>query len=369
MTNPPQVQSKKRVSFILSSLLLSGGVQVIVEYANRLIERGYHVTIVTPSDCRSVEISKLLTKDIEVRETLPLRRKSSILYKTYLAWSLAKAVPQSDYIIATHTPTTLVTLMIKILLHNKGQRIWFYMDYPGMFEKRKFERILLRYAILWHDMAFTLTAYSKDELSALTSTKKPIHIVGLGLSNTHAYNTLPPISKTTIEKEGKIILYLGDHRMRKGLFDFLQAAEIVYARYPSIKLWLALKDNCRVSTSLPYQCFHRPSVERLADLYKTCDLFVSSSWYEGFGLPALEAMACGAPVVLTDSGGVREYADPKSNCLLVPPKDPSALADAIYEVLSKPRLSDKFRKNGPATAARFNWEDSINKFEQALTQH
>jgi len=310
----------------------------------------------------------MLSKKLDIREVIPLRQKTSILYKSYLAWRLAKAVPDSQYIIATHTPTTLVTLINKFIFHRKGQLIWFYMDYPGMFASRRLEGLLMHFAMLWHEKALTLSLFSKNELISLSSTNKSIHVIGLGLSNKNFYNNLSP--KTTIRshKGIKSILYIGDHRIRKGLFDFLRAAEMLYIRYPNIELWLALKDDCQVPSTLPYKCFHRPTVRLLANLYKTCDLFVSSSWYEGFGLPALEAMACGAPVVLTDSGGVREYANPKINCMIVPPRNPPALSGAMYEVLNNPHIEDELRKNGPLTSARFSWEECMIKIEKAFME-
>ena len=87
---------------------------------------------------------------------------------------------------------------------------------------------------------------------------------------------------------------------------------------------------------------------------------------EGFGLPPLEAMACGAPVVLTDSGGVRDYARHEDNCLLVPPRDPQALAAAMLRILTDPVLADCLRRAGPPTTARFTWEAAVDRFEAAL---
>ena len=117
---------------------------------------------------------------------------------------------------------------------------------------------------------------------------------------------------------------------------------------------------------MPFQYVHRPTRSELADLYRACDLFVSASWREGFGVPPLEAMACAAPVVLTDSGGVREYARHEENCLMVPPRDPVALADAMLRVLTEPDLAERLRRNGPPTAARFTWEQAVDRFERAL---
>ena len=77
-------------------------------------------------------------------------------------------------------------------------------------------------------------------------------------------------------------------------------------------------------------------------------------------------MACGAAVVMTDSRGVKEFAEDGNNCLVVPPRNPEALADAILLLLSKPDLADKLRKNGPITASRFDWERATDRFEAVL---
>jgi glycosyltransferase involved in cell wall biosynthesis len=359
--------TKKRFTFILSSLLLSGGVQVVVEYANRLSKRGHEVVLVSPGNARSEEITALLDKEVQLQEVMELVNPSLMHYKIRLAWTLAKAVPDSNYIISTHTPTTIVTLIAKLCLRKKGLPIWFYMDYPGMFSNRKIEQILMRFALLWHKKALTLSSFSKDELYGITSSHKPVHVIGLGISNRDCFNLLPPVKIIKTRNDTRAILYLGDHRRRKGLYDFISAMEIVKSKFPDIELWFALKDEGSIPTTLSYERFDRPTVMLLADLYKSCDLFVSASWYEGFGLPPLEAMACGAPVVLTDSGGVREYAIHNHNCIITPPKDHTALSQAIITVLSDSELEQKLRKNGPLTAAHFTWERSVNALEQALS--
>jgi glycosyltransferase involved in cell wall biosynthesis len=79
-------------------------------------------------------------------------------------------------------------------------------------------------------------------------------------------------------------------------------------------------------------------------------------------------MASGAPVVMTDSRGVREYALPDVNCLLTPPHNPQALADAIIKVLEDPLLASRLRENGPPTAGKFTWDSAVDRFEAALNQ-
>ena len=92
----------------------------------------------------------------------------------------------------------------------------------------------------------------------------------------------------------------------------------------------------------------------LAVLYSHAGAFVLPSMYEGFGLPVVEAMACGAPVVCSNAGPLPEVA--ADAALLLSPEDPSAWAQAILAVLTDARLADAMRQKGFARAATFSWE-------------
>jgi glycosyltransferase involved in cell wall biosynthesis len=80
---------------------------------------------------------------------------------------------------------------------------------------------------------------------------------------------------------------------------------------------------------------------------------VFPSWYEGFGLPALEALACGTPVVASDQQALREVLGDQAE--LVAPGDPVALAGALARVLDDPG-GDPARAARRARAAGFTWE-------------
>jgi glycosyltransferase involved in cell wall biosynthesis len=352
-----------RITFILSSLWLSGGVSVVVEYSNRLTQRGHQVSLVCPKDAHSIEIDAAISPEVRVVETgVSIVETSGFLGKARLAVSMASAVPPGDVVISTHTPTTVATFLACSLGH-KGLPLWFYMDYSGMFEGRPVEAWLLKNAMRWHKAALVLSGHSADEIKAFS--KNDGIVVGLGISNLALFQSFRGRHRND-PSTNPSILYLGDFRPRKGLNDFLAAAERVYDQRLDVELWIALKEPGEVECRVPHRVITRPSIQELAQLYATCDLFVSSSWYEGFGLPPLEAMACGAPVVTTDSGGVREYVRPGENCLLVPPKDPAKLSEAMLTVLNSTDLAEKFRRNGPVTSDEYTWEKATDRFEQAL---
>ncbi len=126
------------------------------------------------------------------------------------------------------------------------------------------------------------------------------------------------------------------------------------------------KDRPSFETLVPLEHVIKPARSALPDLYCRADVFVSTSWGEGFGLPPLEAMACGAPVVLTDSRGVRDYARPNENCIMVPPRDVEQLAAAMIRILSDRAFAQKIGQAGVATASRFQWDACVDRLEKVL---
>ncbi len=99
--------------------------------------------------------------------------------------------------------------------------------------------------------------------------------------------------------------------------------------------------------------------EDLPALYSAADLFVFPSLYEGFGLPVLEAMACGAPVVTSNTSSLPEVAGEAA--LLVDPTSVEELAGDMRRVLEKEELREELRAKGPKQAAKFRWENAARE--------
>ena len=77
-------------------------------------------------------------------------------------------------------------------------------------------------------------------------------------------------------------------------------------------------------------------------------------------------MACGCPTVVTDSGGINQFARNNENCLIIPVKDQPKLVDAMQKLLLSPSLSGELAINGLETAAFFDWESATDRFEKSL---
>ncbi|MEJ5198743.1 MAG: glycosyltransferase family 1 protein, partial [Anaerolineae bacterium] len=193
----------------------------------------------------------------------------------------------------------------------------------------------------------------------------------------------------------RYILYLGSNKPHKNLLRLIEAWRLAItsfqlpassliiagawdARYPEPRARAeALGVGDRVRFLGPVAGADLPA------LYAGAALFVFPSLYEGFGLPVLEAMACGAPVVCSNVASLREVTSPPgplsyeergseeaSAALLVDPLDVGALADAIRRVLADPALADELRARGLAQAARFSWartaQETLAVYRRAL---
>jgi glycosyltransferase involved in cell wall biosynthesis len=101
-----------------------------------------------------------------------------------------------------------------------------------------------------------------------------------------------------------------------------------------------------------------PEYELVA-LYNGAVVFVYPSLYEGFGMPVLEAMACGTPVVTSSAGSIPEVAGKAA--LFVDPKNPEEIANAILQIVSDASLRERMIEQGVEQAKRFSWEKTAQQ--------
>jgi D-inositol-3-phosphate glycosyltransferase len=107
----------------------------------------------------------------------------------------------------------------------------------------------------------------------------------------------------------------------------------------------------------------------LRDWYVACDVFVTTPWYEPFGITPLEAMACGVPVVGSAVGGIQHTVCDGVTGHLVPPHDPAALAAGLQHLQAHPRLAAAWGRAGLARArAHFTWEQVARRMAEVYAE-
>lgn len=170
------------------------------------------------------------------------------------------------------------------------------------------------------------------------------------------------------------ILYLGGYELHKNVLNLLHAytyvAQALGEDYPLI---LAGKKPDKVTPVFPdYDDYIRRShLERYVRwigfvdeedkpiLYRNAETFVFPSCYEGFGLPPLEAMACGTPVVAGDGGSLLEVVGPAG--FAIDPDDVRNMAGSIIATVMQPELAAELRQKGLEQAAKFTWEKTATE--------
>jgi len=123
----------------------------------------------------------------------------------------------------------------------------------------------------------------------------------------------------------------------------------------------------RKPKDIPREIYHRlPPLEKTREIYSRSLVWFLGSCSEGFGVPVLEAMACGCAVVSTNCGGPQDIINDGENGFLVQVGDVKQIVHRVQELLDDGELRQRFVKNSKETLRKFSWESSIDKLEKAL---
>jgi D-inositol-3-phosphate glycosyltransferase len=171
-----------------------------------------------------------------------------------------------------------------------------------------------------------------------------------------------------------VILQLGRMVPRKGVENVIRALAFLPSRVkarlvvvggesadpndgrtPEITRLRAVARECGVSERVSFT--GQRQREHLHSFYNACNVFVTTPWYEPFGITPLEAMACARPVVGSEVGGIKHSVVDGSTGFLVPPRDPQALADRLLRLHDAPELADEMGRAGlRRVRTQFTWD-------------
>lgn len=166
----------------------------------------------------------------------------------------------------------------------------------------------------------------------------------------------------------RFVLFLGTLEPRKNLTLLLDAYAMVASSLDAPLLiagsrgWLyepvlARAEQLNLGDKLRFVGYVDQAEQHL--WYAAATAFAFPSLYEGFGMPPLEAMACGTPVVVSSSSSLPEVVGDAG--LVVPPDDPEELAEALHRVLTDAALREELRTRGLKQARRFSWRDTAER--------
>ena len=240
---------------------------------------------------------------------------------------------------------------------------------PSLFpDRNRFQRRVER-LVRRSSAVIAISQRTREDLCELLGVDpERVHVVYPGRGE--AFRPVPPAEAARVaERYGirqRYVLYLGGFGPHKNVATLLRAYERA-RRQGALAAKLVLAGNPRwgeMTSSVLETLRVREEVivpgpvpaADLPGLYTGADCFIFPSRYEGFGLPVLEAMACGTPVIVSDRGALPEVAGQAG--VFVDPEDAEAIARAMCEVAGDPNRRARLAEAGLAQAARFSWARS-----------
>jgi glycosyltransferase involved in cell wall biosynthesis len=258
-----------------------------------------------------------------------------------------------------------------------------FLRFPHLFRpaNRLYLRLFTRASVRRARQVIAVSAHAADEtVRLLGADPHKVHVVYHGVDP--LFRPLPP-DEVAAWREARglperLMLAVGTLEPRKNLPRLIEA----FANLRRPDLTLALVGGRGWYEQEIFTCVERLGVkgqvifpgyvanEELLWWYNAATVFAYPSLYEGFGLPVLEAQACGTPVLTADSSALPEAAG--DGALLVDPYRVEAIAEGLRRLLDDEGLREQMRQRGLAHAARFNWQhaaaETVAVYHQALSE-
>jgi glycosyltransferase involved in cell wall biosynthesis len=252
-----------------------------------------------------------------------------------------------------------------------------YLEYPQYFTRFRAAQLKLTVKRTVENAARVLTPseFSRDAILRHYSIDERKVIVVPNAASAVFRPVERQVAAAAVEKKfgfpGPFILTVGDLQPRKNHLGLMRAFESVLRANPQLahrlvfvgkETWYTRELRRAVASSAIADRVHFTGFVEDADLvhfYSACDLMVFPSFYEGFGLPILEAMACGRAVACSSLTAMPEVADGAG--ILFDPYSQQEMVRAISDVLLDAELRMRLERLGTQRAAQFSWEQSARR--------
>jgi glycosyltransferase involved in cell wall biosynthesis len=318
--------------------LETGGSRFIYQIANEMVDKGHSVEIVLPEHAPLAW--PLRTQITRVKELTP------------------DTLPPADFYLPNFYPTVFPAWESK-----KGRVVRLSLGYEPLWVKET-KKALASYLI--DAPIISLSEWHRQLI--LQGTGRDSTIIPGGV-DAAVFCPYPKKSLTTGRLAIAYILRSKEHGYTwKGIEDFWEACLQLTRFVPEVDVQVVSPEGANYPAPLPYEIVNACSDREMALFYARADIFVSTSYFESFSMPALEAMACGTAVVTTDNGGNRDYAKNGENCLIVPPSDIQQITRALAQLSTNEKERHQLALAGFQFVRSWTWRHSADKLEALLFQ-
>ncbi len=337
---------------------------------------GHEVKIIAPA---SKAVSTVGDRFIRVGKPRPVPASGSIARITLSLWlsSRIKEILEREKFDICHLHEPLMPMLCTTVLrlaqtptvgtfHASGGRPWYNIGTPlGKLILKKWMRKLdCKIAVSTTALNYVYKHFPGE-----------YHIIPNGIDAKHFCPDVTPIDEFN---DGRMnILFVGRMEKRKGLNYLIEAYKHVKRDFPDSRL-IAVGPGTRLRRKYERQVARNglkdvnfigyASYHDLARYYKTADVVcVPATGWESFGIVLLEAMAVGKPLVASDIEGYASVATHGTQGLLVPPKNPEQLAEALLAIMADKSLQQKMGDKGRLTALQYDWEHIARRVLERYT--
>ncbi|ADR19081.1 glycosyl transferase group 1 [Calditerrivibrio nitroreducens DSM 19672] len=295
----------------------------------------------------------------------------SKIYSIGEQYELFYKIPESDIFWSPHYNIPILPIRSKkrvVTIHDV-----FHLAFYGTLSlsQKIYSKFFLSQAISRSDLIITVSKFSKQEIRKYIPTSKNIEII----YNAVDINTFKPIGD--IELIDKIILkynlpknfilFVGNVKPHKNLKNLLLAIKkldinlVVVGKKEGFITGDKTINDLINNNDLKNKVFFTGYVENedLPVIYNLANLFVFPSLYEGFGIPPLEAQACGCPVICSNIASLSEVCG--NSVIYFNPYDVDEMKEKIELVLRDENLQNELQTKGFENVKRFSWEESAKK--------
>jgi len=323
------VEMKPKIGYVIPGTGISGGIAVVCEHANRLLLRGYDVTLISEDNRDSIDWYPNL-----LAEVIPVKKMGT----------------NYDILIATGWLTAYSVTQLPA-----KRRMYFVQSDESRFYAKSdpaYQRALKTYEM---DFEFLTEAKWIRQWLRQSFEKDAVYIPnGLNERIIHkAEPIIPKADKVRVLLEGPIDIPF------KGMADAFQAVKDL-----DCEVW------CVSSAGKPkpeWKCdqfFYKVPIDKMKHIYSSCDILLKMSRVEGFFGPPLEMMACGGTVVVGKVTGYDEYIVDGYNALVVEMGDINGARIAVKRLIEDADLRRQLIQNGAKTADQWKWDSTIDTLER-----
>ena len=352
-----------KITFLSMNANLAGGSHIVAGHAQRLASRGHQVTVVVRRASGPVGSTAPRFRKLKSSASLPAKRPSDFgglgldmrLTKS-AGFIVASDVPDVSTIVATLWETAEWAQRFP---RSEGARACFVQAHE-VFDYLPVARVQATLHALLHKV--TASAWLRREIERVYND----HEIDLALNAVDATELdAPPRGRQVLPTIGFVFTQTSWKRVDQ----ILQAIARVVSEVPEPRVRAFRDDGLPTGLGVGERISHTqcPSQQEIADTYRQCDAWVTASVNEGFGLPALEAMACRKPVVATRSGWPADSIRTGFSGFLAEENDLETLLDEMRPVLTLPETQWRsMSTRAHATAQTRTWEQSTNQVDAAL---